>query len=93
VTRFLDRLAVLAWIRFKDGKLSLNYLGGWNDTLIPVTGTQFRHVSRKKDALPGPVATIELLTPNEEGRFVEAGVTLKKIPAWFAIGKFWLCAM
>ncbi len=87
VTRFLDRLAVLAWIRFKDGKLSLNYLGGWNDTLIPVTGTQFRHVSRKKDALPGPVATIELLTPNEEGRFVEAGVTLKKIPAWFAIGE------
>jgi len=41
VTRFLDRLAVLAWLRFKDGKLSLNYLGGWNDTLIP--GSQARN--------------------------------------------------
>ncbi len=87
VTRFLDRLAVLAWIHFKDGKLLLNYLGGWNDTFIPVTGTQFRHLSKKKDALPDPVANVELLTPNEEGRFVEAGVTLKKIPAWFAIGE------
>jgi CubicO group peptidase (beta-lactamase class C family) len=87
VTHFLDRLAILAWIHFKDGKLLLNYLGGWNDTFIPVTGTQFRHVSKKKDALPDPIATVELLTPNEEGRFVEAGVTLKKIPAWFAIGE------
>jgi CubicO group peptidase (beta-lactamase class C family) len=87
VTHFLDRLAILAWIHFKDGKLLLNYLGGWNDTFIPVTGTQFRHVSKKKDALPDAVATVELLTPNEEGRFVEAGVTLKKIPAWFAIGE------
>jgi hypothetical protein len=87
VTRFLDRLAVLAWIHFEDGKLLVNYLGGWNDTFIPVTGTQFRHLSKKKDALPDPVANVELLTPNEEGRFVEAGVTLKKIPAWFAIAE------
>jgi Beta-lactamase len=87
VTHFLDRLAVLAWIHFKNGKLLLSYLGGLNDTFVPVTGTQFRHVSHKKGALPDPVADVELLTPNEEGRFVEAGVTLKKIPTWFAIGE------
>jgi CubicO group peptidase (beta-lactamase class C family) len=87
VTHFLDRLAVLVWIHFKDGTLLLSYLGGWNDKFVPVTGTQFRHVSHKKGALPDPVADFELLTPNEAGRFVEAGVTLKKIPTWFAIGE------
>ena len=87
MTHFLDRLAVLAWVRFKDGKLLLNYLGGLNETFVPVTGTQFRHVSHKIGALPDPVASLELLTPNEEGRFVEAGITLKKIPTGFAIGE------
>jgi len=47
----------------------------------------------KKTALPVQLRTIELLTPNEEGRFVEAGVTLKKIQPGLPSGKFWLCAM
>jgi CubicO group peptidase (beta-lactamase class C family) len=85
--RFLDRLAIMAWIHFKDGKLLFSYLGGWNDEFVPVTGTQFRHVPKKKDDLPDPVAVLELLTPNAEGRFVEAGVTMRQIPAWFAIGQ------
>jgi hypothetical protein len=87
MTHFLDRLAIIAWIHFKDGKLLFSYPGGWNDTFVPVTGTQFRHVPKNKDELPDPVAVLELLTPNEEGRFVEAGVTMKKIPGWFAIGE------
>jgi Beta-lactamase len=87
MTHFLDRLAIMAWIHFKDGNLLFSYPGGWNDTFVPVTGTQFRHVPKKKDELPDPVAVLELLTPNEEGRFVEAGATMKKIPGWFAIGE------
>ncbi len=87
VTRFLDRLAVIVWVHFKDGKLLLNDLGAWNDTFVPVTGAQFRHIPRSKDDPQSPVAVLALLTPNEEGRFIEAGATLKKIPAWLAIGE------
>jgi hypothetical protein len=49
-----------------------------------VAGRQFRYVP-KKDA-PEPVATAALLTPNEEGRFIQAGMmtTMKRIPAWLA---------
>ena len=87
VTHFLDRLLVLGWIHFKDGKLLFNYLGGWNDTFIPVSGMQFRHIPKSKSDPPAPVAVLALLTPNDEGRFIEAGATLKKIPTWFAIGE------
>jgi CubicO group peptidase (beta-lactamase class C family) len=87
VMHFLFRLGGLGWIRFKDGKLifSAPGVGMWNDTLVPVTGAQFRHV--KKDELPDPVPTLVMLTPNEEGRFIDVGVAMRKIPAWFAIGE------
>lgn len=84
---FLDRLALLSWIRFKDNKLLIANLGGWNEAFLPVTDTQFRHVPKSKDDLPDPVATAVLLTPNAEGRFIDLGVTMKKIPGWFAIGE------
>jgi uncharacterized membrane protein YidH (DUF202 family) len=84
---FLDRLAGIARIHFKDGKLVLSHLGAWNDTYVPVTGTQFRYVPKEKDKFPDPVAVVELLRPNNEGQFVAAGVTMKKIPSWFAIGE------
>ena len=86
---FLERLLGVTWLRFKDGKLLLNHLGAWNDTYVPVERTQFRHVPRKKEDAPDPVATFELLTPNDEGRFVQAGtgMTMKRIPAWLAIGQ------
>jgi CubicO group peptidase (beta-lactamase class C family) len=87
VMHFLFRLGGMGWIRFKDGKLifSAPGVGMWNDTLVPVTGAQFRHV--KKDELPDPVPTLVMLTPNEEGRFIDVGVAMRKIPAWFAIGE------
>ena len=85
---FVERLAGISRIRFKDGKLLFTSLGGWNETYLPVTGTQFRHVPKKDP--PEPVATLELLTPNEEGRFIQAGpefTTMKRIPAWLAMGE------
>ncbi|HLZ42308.1 MAG TPA: serine hydrolase [Candidatus Sulfotelmatobacter sp.] len=83
LTHFLERLLGLTRVHFEDGKLVRRGLGSWNDTYIPVVGTQFRHVSKKDP--PDPVPSLELLTPNVEGRFIEAGVTMKQIPAALAM--------
>jgi hypothetical protein len=85
LTHFIERLAGLSTVRFKDGKLLITSLGGWNETFIPVAGVQFRYVPKKDPA--EPVATLELLAPNGEGRFIEAGMmtTMKRVPAWLAI--------
>jgi CubicO group peptidase (beta-lactamase class C family) len=81
--RFLERLLGLSRVHFQDGKLILSSLGG-NENFLPVTGTQFRHVP-KKDA-PYPVPTLELLSVNPEGRFIQAEQsTIKAIPAWMAM--------
>jgi hypothetical protein len=87
LTHFLGRLLGITFVRVKDGNLLLDHLGAWNDTYAPVTGTQFRHLPKKADDVPDPVATFELLTPNQDGRFIEAspGATMKRIPAWLAI--------
>src|ERR1035437_10087911 len=87
LTHFLERLVGITLVRVKDGNLVLNLLGGWNETYVPVAGLQFRHVPKKKEDAPDPVATFELLTPNEEGRFLQAGfgTVMKRIPAWQAL--------
>ena len=85
---FLERLAGISWVHFKDGNLLFTSLEGWNETYLPVTGALFRQVPKKNP--PEPVASLELLTPNEEGRFIQAGTeftTMKRIPAWMAIGE------
>jgi len=87
LTHFLDRLLGVTFVRVKDGYLLLDLLGAWNDKYAPVAGVQFRHVPKAKDDAPDPVATFELLTPNQDGRFIEVapGATMKRIPAWIAI--------
>ena len=87
MTTFIDRLAGLSWIHFDNGKLLMTDLGDWNDAFVPVSGGQFRHVPKKDP--PDPVATFALLTPNPDGRFVQAGIggVMKQIPSWFAITK------
>jgi len=82
---FLGRLLGLCRVHFQDGKLIISSLGR-NEIFLPVTGTQFRHVP-KEDA-PDPVPTLELLSVNPEGRFIQADeTTLKEIPAWMAFGE------
>lgn len=85
LSHFIERLAGLTLARFKGGRLLLTYLGGWNETFLPVAGMQFRYVPKKDPA--EPVATLALLTLNDEGRFIQAGImtTMKRIPAWLAI--------
>jgi len=83
---FLERLAGLNWAHLRDGKLIITTLiGNW--TFAPVEGAQFRLIPKKDP--PEPVATLELLTPNSEGRFIQAGfqTTMKRIPGWIAIGE------
>jgi CubicO group peptidase (beta-lactamase class C family) len=83
-THFIERLAGLSLAGFKDGKLLITSLGARNQTFLPVAGRQFRYVPKKESA--EPVATLELLVPNEEGRFIQAGMTtLKRIPTVLAI--------
>ena len=84
MTQFLERVAGLSVVSLKDGKLLISSLGGRNETFLPVSGRQFRYAP-KKDSLE-PAATLALLTPNTEGRFIEAGtVVFKQIPTWLAI--------
>jgi hypothetical protein len=80
LVHFLERLVGLSLIRVKEGRVRLDLLGGWNETYVPVAGAQFRHVPKKDP--PDPVATFELLTPNAEGRFIQAGLgaVMKRIP-------------
>jgi len=90
LTRFLDRLAGLSRVHFKDGKMLITGLSGTN-TFIPVSGHLFRFVS--KDDPPEPTASAALLTPNADGRFIHAGVTIKRIPTWFALLEILLTAL
>jgi len=87
MTKFIERLAGLTQIRFEDGKLLTRGLGQWNEVFVPVFGTQFRHIPKKDPAEPVP--TLELLTPNADGRFIQAGfdTTMKHISTWLAIGQ------
>ena len=93
VTHFLDRLLGIIRVRFQDGKLLLSDLGERNQVFVPVTGAQFRHIPQKE--LPNPVATLELLTPNVKGQFIQFGggtVTIRRIPAWLAFAEIILTA-
>ena len=87
LTHFLERLLDLSRVRFENGQLISSALFRLHDVHIPAVGMQFR--SQHKDEPPDPVATLALLTPNEEGRFIQADMqtTMKKIPAWLALGE------
>lgn len=87
LSHFIGRLVRLSRVRFEDGKMISSALGSWHQVHIPVEGAQFRF--EDKEAPPDPVATLELLTPNTEGRFIQTDsqTTMRRIPGWFAIGE------
>ena len=80
---FLERLLGLSHVRFQDGKLLISSLGQASQTFLPVTEKQFRSVPQKDP--PQPVATLDLVPVNEDGRFIQAQTTMKRIPAWMAL--------
>jgi len=79
MTRFLERAFGLAYVRFQNGQMLFSKFGLWNQPLAHVSSGQFRILPG--DAAPDPVATVALLAPNAEGRFILAGETIRKIPA------------
>lgn len=88
---FLDRIMSLSRVRFEGGNLVLADLeNSSRQTFAPVGGEQFRYVPEKGP--PEPIATVALLKPNAEGRFVEIFETWKRIPAWLAITEIGLVA-
>jgi len=90
--QFLDRLAGLTRVHFRDGKLLLSGVNG-TESFIPVRGRLFRYVA--KDGPPEPAASVALLAPNSEGRFIQAGMstTFRLIPAWQALLEIVLVAL
>jgi CubicO group peptidase (beta-lactamase class C family) len=82
---FMERLG-LRRVRFAYGNLeTASSFGMLADTFVPVSGEQFRYLPLAGRA--EPIATMALLTPNEEGRFIQMGETWKRIPTWMAIGE------
>ncbi|MFZ0808371.1 MAG: serine hydrolase domain-containing protein [Candidatus Sulfotelmatobacter sp.] len=91
LTHFIERIMGISRVRFQDGKMIMANVSDLHDEYVPVSGMQFRHVPKKDP--PDPVATLELLTPNNEGRFVEVSTAvIKQIPAGLAIGEILLTA-
>ena len=81
LVNFLARLTGFSRVRFRDGKMTISGMNG-TQTFVPVSGKQFRYVD--KNDPPEPVATVALLTPNSEGRFIYAGAPLYRIPTALA---------
>ena len=89
-TEGLIHLLGTSRIRFGNGNLLQSTLGNIDQPFVPVGGAQFRYVPRK--GAPEPIATVMLLAPNSEGRFVEIGGTQKRIPTWLAFAEMALVA-
>jgi CubicO group peptidase (beta-lactamase class C family) len=87
---FTDRIKELARVRFESGKMIITTGLSRKQVFVPVSGRQFRFVP--EDGPPEPVASAVLLTPNSEGQFIDAGTTLKHLPAWVALAEVGLLA-
>ncbi|MGD0789708.1 MAG: serine hydrolase domain-containing protein [Terracidiphilus sp.] len=83
-SEFINRLVGVTWVRFEGGRMLLSDLGERDQVFVPVSGGQFRSVPKWGSA--EPAATVMLVAPNAEGRFIQmtsgGEVTLKRIPAW-----------
>ena len=80
---FQERLFGLTRVTFNDGKMQLTSVlnPSQPQTLIPTAGMQFRSEA-------DPIATSTLITPNQEGVFIQRGwQTLGRIPTWFALAE------
>jgi len=86
ITHFLERLLGLSHVDFADGKLYISSVIERNETFLPVTEKQFRHMPKKDP--PYPVPTLELLSVNPDGRFIQTEqATMKRISTWMALGE------
>ncbi len=84
---FFERLLGMVRVHFGDEKMLIWPVIGMKDEgFLPVSGRQFRKIFEKDP--PSPVATVMLLTPDAEGRFIQTSVgtrTLKRISTGMAM--------
>lgn len=86
-----ERLMGLSYVSFEDDKLIINSLDQKNALYVPVTNSQFRFVP--EDGAPDPIATLSLIKPNKEGRFIQNSqrmLTLKHIRTSLAVFEIFL---
>jgi hypothetical protein len=80
---FLERILGLARVRIGDGQMTLTGMDLKPEIFLPVNDGQLRRYN-EPDHLE-PIATVQLVTPKPEGRFIVAHrETFKQIPAWLA---------
>lgn len=89
MTHFLDHLLGVTHVSFRDGKMSLTGING-GSRFVPVSGRFFRYLP--KEGSPEPAASVDLISPNADGLFIQAGSTFRRIPGWLAIGQVLLTA-
>jgi CubicO group peptidase (beta-lactamase class C family) len=91
---FFERLTNIVRVHFGDGKMLIWPIAGMKDEVfLPVSGRQFRKVFEKDP--PNPVATVMLLTPDVEGRFIQTATgtrTLKRVSTGMAMLEMGLTA-
>ncbi len=87
---FLERLLGLSYVSAKDGKLLISSLGDMHQAFLPVSERAFRNVPQKDP--PHPLASLDLLPVNGDGRFIQSQTTMKMIPAWMALGQIFATA-
>lgn len=85
MTHFIERLAGISHVSFTDGKMHIAAIGGPSN-FAAGGGRLFRYLPAREGS-PEPAASAALLTPNEDGTFIYAGGTLKRIPTWLALGR------
>jgi hypothetical protein len=90
VSHFMERLLGLQRVRFAGGNMLVSSPSSIDQPFVPVGGEQFRYLPRKDH--PEPIATVALIAPNAEGRFIFAGGTLRRIPTWLAYIEIFLVA-
>ena len=91
---FMERLLGLTHVAIEGQGLVLTGLDRKARHYVPVAGSQFR-ANDAPDHLD-PVASLALVAPNAEGRFIATVVgaegTLRQIPAWLALAQIALAA-
>jgi CubicO group peptidase (beta-lactamase class C family) len=96
-THFIDKLMGLMHVGVDGRRLLFTSLNTWKAPVVPVAGALFRGEGKKDP--PDPVATLALLSPDEEtlddpGPYIslQGMLTLKRIPTWRALVEIGLIA-
>jgi CubicO group peptidase (beta-lactamase class C family) len=87
---FFSRFLWMVHLRAEKDRFRVASLGG-TDTYLPVSGAQFRRVPAS--GAPEPVATMMLLAPRADGRYIQilTGLrTMKRVPTPYALAQIGL---